>query len=91
MLVEGIYIYLFVVKVYNVSDKMHRYHVFCWGEEQEMNKWDRTWRNTWGNISILICENQTEQKDLNMALFLILQMNTRIFWKPLDRLELYLS
>lgn len=31
MLVEGIYIYLFVVKVYNISDKMHRYHGFCWG------------------------------------------------------------
>ena len=42
MLVEGIYIYLFVVKVYNISDKMHRYHGFCWGEEQEMRKWDRT-------------------------------------------------
>nr|XP_058959517.1 adhesion G-protein coupled receptor D1-like isoform X2 [Pocillopora verrucosa] len=31
MLVEGIYIYLFVVKVYNISDKMYRYHGFCWG------------------------------------------------------------
>ena len=40
MLVEGIYIYLFVVKVYNITDKMHRYHGFCWGEEhrQEMGK-----------------------------------------------------
>ena len=38
MLVEGIYIYLFVVKVYNISDKIHRYHGFCWGEEQEMRK-----------------------------------------------------
>ena len=40
MLVEGIYIYLFVVKVYNISDKMHRYHGFCWGEEhcQQMGK-----------------------------------------------------
>ena len=38
MLVEGIYIYLFVVKVYNISDKMYRYHGFCWGEEQEMRK-----------------------------------------------------
>ena len=36
MLVEGIYIYLFVVKVYNISDKIRRYHGFCWGEEQEM-------------------------------------------------------
>ena len=33
MLVEGIYIYLFVVKVYNITDKMHRYHGFCWGKE----------------------------------------------------------
>ena len=40
MLVEGIYIYLFVVKVYNISDKMYRYHGFCWGEEhcQQMGK-----------------------------------------------------
>ena len=34
MLVEGIYIYLFVVKVYNITDKMHRYHGFCWGKER---------------------------------------------------------
>ena len=33
MLVEGIYIYLFVVKVYNITDKKYRYHGFCWGEE----------------------------------------------------------
>ncbi|PFX13891.1 G-protein coupled receptor 64 [Stylophora pistillata] len=31
MLVEGIYIYLFVVKVYNITDKIYRYHGFCWG------------------------------------------------------------
>ncbi|XP_066023901.1 adhesion G-protein coupled receptor D1-like [Pocillopora verrucosa] len=31
MLVEGIYIYLFVVKVYNITDKKYRYHGFCWG------------------------------------------------------------
>ncbi|CAH3150581.1 unnamed protein product, partial [Pocillopora meandrina] len=31
MLVEGIYIYFFVVKVYNITDEMHRYHYFCWG------------------------------------------------------------
>ncbi|XP_027056191.1 adhesion G protein-coupled receptor L4-like [Pocillopora damicornis] len=31
MLVEGIYIYLFVVKVYNITGKMHPYHGFCWG------------------------------------------------------------
>ena len=65
--------------------------VFAGVRSKKWEKWEGTWRNTWGNISILICENQTEQKDLNMALFLILQMNTRIFWKPLDRLELYLS
>ena len=40
MLVEGIYIYFFVVKVYNITDEMHRYHYFCWGEEhcQEIAK-----------------------------------------------------
>ena len=63
--------------------------VFAGVRSKKWEKWDRIWRNTWGNISILICENQTEQKDLKMALFF--QMNTRIFWKPLDRLELYLS
>ncbi|XP_022796951.1 adhesion G-protein coupled receptor D1-like [Stylophora pistillata] len=31
MLVEGIYIYLFVVKVYNIGDKIRRYHGLCWG------------------------------------------------------------
>ena len=31
MLVEGIYLYLFVVKVYNISSKMDRYHVVSWG------------------------------------------------------------
>ena len=41
MLVEGIYIYLFVVKVYNITDKMYRYHGFCWGEEY-VKKRDRS-------------------------------------------------
>ena len=31
MLVEGIYLYLFVVKVYNISNRMNRYHVVSWG------------------------------------------------------------
>ncbi|XP_066023126.1 adhesion G protein-coupled receptor E3 isoform X2 [Pocillopora verrucosa] len=31
MLVEGIYLYLFVVKVYNINDKMRTYHVMSWG------------------------------------------------------------
>ena len=31
MLVEGIYLYLFVVKVYNINTKMHMYHVISWG------------------------------------------------------------
>ena len=31
MLVEGIYLYLFVVKVYNINDKMRIYHVMSWG------------------------------------------------------------
>ncbi|XP_066022332.1 adhesion G-protein coupled receptor D1-like isoform X2 [Pocillopora verrucosa] len=31
MLVEGIYLYLFVVKVYNINTKMHMYHVMSWG------------------------------------------------------------
>ena len=30
MLVEGIYLYLFVVKVYNINDKM-RIYVMSWG------------------------------------------------------------
>ncbi|XP_022809186.1 adhesion G-protein coupled receptor D1-like [Stylophora pistillata] len=31
MLVEGIYFYLFIVKVYNISNKMIVYHVMAWG------------------------------------------------------------
>ncbi|KAJ7361935.1 hypothetical protein OS493_014582 [Desmophyllum pertusum] len=31
MLVEGIYLYLFVVKVYNINNKMSIYHVMSWG------------------------------------------------------------
>ncbi|PFX17535.1 putative G-protein coupled receptor 133 [Stylophora pistillata] len=31
MLVEGIYFYLLLVKVYNVNTKMHLYHVISWG------------------------------------------------------------
>ena len=31
MLVVGIYIYLFLVKVYSITDKMYYYHGSCWG------------------------------------------------------------
>ncbi|CAH3165266.1 unnamed protein product, partial [Pocillopora meandrina] len=31
MLIEGVYLYLFVVKVYNISDKMKVSHGFSWG------------------------------------------------------------
>ena len=37
MLVEGIYLYLFVVKVYNVSSKMKICHGFSWGKCKEIN------------------------------------------------------
>ena len=32
MLVEGIYLYLFVVKVYNINNKMKMYYVMSWGK-----------------------------------------------------------
>ena len=32
MLVEGIYLYLLVVKVYNIENKMYIYHVMSWGK-----------------------------------------------------------
>ena len=32
MLIEGIYLYFFVVKVYNINTKMYMYHVISWGE-----------------------------------------------------------
>jgi len=32
MLVEGIYLYLLVVKVYNIENKMCLYHVMSWGK-----------------------------------------------------------
>ena len=32
MFVEGIYLYLLVVKVYNIENKMHIYHVMSWGK-----------------------------------------------------------
>ncbi|XP_022785614.1 adhesion G protein-coupled receptor L4-like [Stylophora pistillata] len=31
MLVEGVYLYLLVVKVFNITEKMHMYHVMSWG------------------------------------------------------------
>ena len=32
MLIEGIYFYFFVVKVYNINTKMYMYHVISWGK-----------------------------------------------------------
>ena len=32
MLVEGIYFYLLVVKVYNIENKMRIYHLMSWGK-----------------------------------------------------------
>ena len=32
MLVEGIYLYLFVVKVYNINNKLKMYYVMSWGK-----------------------------------------------------------
>ena len=31
MMVKGVYLYLFVVKVHIIGDKMHTYHVISWG------------------------------------------------------------
>ena len=31
MLVEGIYFYLLIVKVYNISNRLIVYHVMAWG------------------------------------------------------------
>ena len=31
MMVEGVYLYLFAMKVYNIGDKMHTYHIISWG------------------------------------------------------------
>ena len=31
MLIEGIYLYFFVVKVYNINTKMYMYHIISWG------------------------------------------------------------
>ena len=32
MLVEGIYLYLYVVKVYNINNKMKMYYAMSWGK-----------------------------------------------------------
>ena len=37
MLIEGVYLYLFVVKVYNISDKMKVSHGFSWGNYEIKN------------------------------------------------------
>ena len=46
MLVEGIYLFLFVVKVYNVEDKIYIYHVISWGKNRRQHNafsYDLTW------------------------------------------------
>ena len=37
MLVEGIYLYLFVVKVYNIGYKMRVYQVISWGKNNQQH------------------------------------------------------
>ena len=37
MLIEGVYLYLFVVNVYNISDKMKVSHEFSWGNYEIKN------------------------------------------------------
>jgi hypothetical protein len=37
MLVEGIYLYLFVVKVYNIVDKIRVYHAISWGKDNQQH------------------------------------------------------
>ena len=37
MLVEGIYLYLFVVKVYNIVDKIRIYQVISWGKDNQQH------------------------------------------------------
>ena len=37
MLVEGIYLYLFVVKVYNIVDKMRVYQAISWGKDNQQH------------------------------------------------------
>ena len=39
MLIEGIYLYFFVVKVYNINTKMYMYHVTSWGEFIILKHW----------------------------------------------------
>ena len=44
MLVEGIYLYLFVVKVYNINNKMNMYYVMSLGKYCVMNYFTVIWR-----------------------------------------------
>ena len=37
MLFEGIYLYLFVVKVYNIVDNMRVYQAIPWGKDNRQN------------------------------------------------------
>ena len=37
MFVEGIYLYLFVVKVYNIVENMRVYQAISWGKDNRQN------------------------------------------------------
>ena len=47
MLIEGVYLYLFVVKVYNINDKMKVSHGFSWGnyELKTHSLFDNLWKS----------------------------------------------
>ena len=61
MLIEGVYLYLFVVKVYNINDKMKVSHGFSWGnyELKTQSLFDNLWESkTWITMNITISNPQ---------------------------------
>ena len=50
MLVEGIYLYLFVVRVYNIVDKMRVYQAISWGKDNRKN-------------TVLYCKKKKKKKN----------------------------
>ena len=61
MLIEGVYLYLFVVKVYNINDKMKVSHGFSWGnyELKTHSLFDNLWESeTWITMNITISNPQ---------------------------------
>ena len=61
MLIEGVYLYLFVVKVYNIDDKMKVSHGFSWGnyELKTHSLFDNLWESeTWITMNITISNPQ---------------------------------